>query len=83
MHLSMRIHSVVSSPVVNFFRGASTLRLGVAWARRPQLLDKLKIFLAMGASKDPAPNATQHPHNVQPWGNYLFAQGKDTRNAGE
>jgi hypothetical protein len=37
----------------------------------------------MGASKAPVSQATQHPHNVQPWGNYLFAQGKDTRNAGE
>jgi len=76
----MRFHSVVSSPVVNFFSG---LRLGVAWARPPRVLDKLVILLAMGASKAPAPHATQHPHNVQPWGNYLFAQGKDTRNAGE
>ncbi|DBA74434.1 TPA: hypothetical protein ACH3X1_011187 [Trebouxia sp. C0004] len=36
----------------------------------------------MGSPKAPVSQATQHPHNVQPWGNYLFAQGKDTRNAG-
>lgn len=25
----------------------------------------------------------QHPNGVQPWGNYLFAQGRDTRNQGK
>ena len=36
----------------------------------------------MGALKAPVLQASQHPNNVQPWGNYLFAQGKDVRNAG-
>lgn len=36
----------------------------------------------MGASLHSSPHAQQHPQGVEPWGNYLLAMGKDTRNSG-
>ena len=36
----------------------------------------------MGGKRAAAGNGLQHPQGVQPWGNYLFAQGRDTRNEG-
>lgn len=36
----------------------------------------------MGAGRAAVQTNCQHPLGVQPWGNYLFAQSKDTRNEG-
>lgn len=37
----------------------------------------------MGVAGGAGTPSLQHPNGVQPWGNYLFAQGKDTRNEGK
>lgn len=37
----------------------------------------------MGIAKHAGAQTLQHPAGVQPWGNYLFAQGKDVRNEGQ
>ena len=36
----------------------------------------------MGAGRAAVQVNCQHPQGVQPWGNYLFAQSRDTRNEG-
>ncbi|KAL3149040.1 hypothetical protein ABBQ32_001885 [Trebouxia sp. C0010 RCD-2024] len=36
----------------------------------------------MGGTRAAVEGALHHPQGVQPWGNYLFAQGRDTRNEG-
>lgn len=36
----------------------------------------------MGGKKASVEEGLQHPQGVQPWGNYLFLPGRDTRNEG-
>lgn len=36
----------------------------------------------MGGTRASVEKGLQHPQGVQPWGNYLFTQGRDTRNEG-
>ena len=38
--------------------------------------------LSMGGKRAATVEGLQHPQGVQPWGNYLFTQGRDTRNEG-
>lgn len=36
----------------------------------------------MGGKRASVEEELEHPQGVQPWGNYLFTQGRDTRSEG-